>query len=264
MRRNSIKRRLLAGETVIGTMVQEVTNPSVAQILNAVGFDFFMLDMEHGLFNLETAAQILRVGRILDMCPLVRVRSPEYDLISAPLDHGAMGVMLPRVENRGEVEMLVQAVKYPPVGKRGCSSDAPHSEYRFGSLAEFVDTNNDDTLVIAQIERREAIDRIDELLSTPGVDVALVGSEDLSVSLGVPGETQSSPVIEAIDKVVAAAERHNVVSAIHLGSVESLQGWAAKGMRMLMYGSDLQFLMESSEQGLNRLRTSLAGRSIRD
>ncbi|MCY4108571.1 MAG: aldolase/citrate lyase family protein, partial [Chloroflexi bacterium] len=138
MRRNSVKRRLLAGETVIGTMVQEVANPSIAQILNAVGFDFFMLDMEHGSFSLETAAQILRVGRILDMCPLVRVRSPEYDLISGPLDHGAMGVMLPRVENRGEVETLVQAVKYPPVGKRGCSSDAPHSAYRFGSLAEFV------------------------------------------------------------------------------------------------------------------------------
>ncbi|MDP7619991.1 MAG: aldolase/citrate lyase family protein [Dehalococcoidia bacterium] len=258
MRRNSLKRRLLDGETVIGTMVQEVTNPSIAQVLHSVGFDFFMIDMEHGLFSLETAAQILRVGRILDMCPLVRVRSPEYHLIAAPLDHGAMGIMLPRVESRGEVETLVEAVKYPPIGKRGCSSDAPHSEYRFGQLAEFLETNNEDTLVIAQIERREAVDRIDEVLSTPGVDVALIGSEDLSVSLGVPGETQSAPVVEAIEKVIAAAERNDVVSAIHLGSVESLETWAAKGMRMLMYGSDLQFLMESSTEGLNRLRTSVA------
>ena len=258
MRRNSIKRRLLAGETVIGTMVQEVTNPSIAQILNAVGFDFFMIDMEHGLFSLESAAHILRVGRILDMCPLVRVRSPEYHLIAAPLDHGAMGIMLPRVESRSEVEALVEAVKYPPLGKRGCSSDAPHSEYQYGRLSEFLETNNDDTLVIAQIERKEAVDRIDEVLSTPGVDVALVGSEDLSVSLGVPGETQSAQVVEAIDSVIATADRNNVVAGIHLGSVESLETWASKGMRMLMYGSDLQFLMESSQQGLNWLRASVA------
>ncbi len=257
MRRNSVKRRLLAGETVIGTMVQEVPNPSIAQILHAVGFDFFMIDMEHGAFSLESAAQILRVGRILDMCPLVRVRSPEYHLIAAPLDHGAMGIMLPRVESRGDVEALVEAMKYPPAGKRGCSSDAPHSEYRFGPLPEFLETNNDDTLVIAQIERKEAIDRIDDVLATPGVDVALVGAEDLSVSLGVPGETRSAQVIEAIDEVVAAAERHNVVSAIHLGSVDYLETWAAKGMRMLMYGSDLQFLMEASEEGLTRLRASV-------
>ena len=254
MRRNSVKRRLVEGETVIGTMVQEFTNPSIAQILSVVGFDFFMIDMEHGAFGLETAAQMLRVGRLLDLCPLVRVRSPAYHLIAGPLDHGAMGIMLPRVEERREVEELVQAVKYPPVGKRGCSSDAPHSEYRFGKLAEFVENNNEDTLVIAQIERREAIDRIDELLSIPGVDAALIGSEDLSVSLGVPGETQSMLVVEAIQEVIDAAERHDVVSGIHLGNVESLETWAAKGMRLLMFGSDLQFLMEASEQGLTRLR----------
>ncbi len=258
MRRNTLKSRLLDGQTVIGTMVQEVTNPSIAQVMKQVGFDFFMIDMEHGLFGLEAAAQILRVGRILDMCPLVRVRSPEYHLIAAPLDHGAMGIMLPRVETRAHVENLVNAMKYPPVGRRGCSSDAPHSEYDFGPLSEFIDVNNQDTLVIAQIERKEAIDRLDDLLSVPGVDVALVGSEDLSVSLGVPGETQHRRVLEAIDEVVAAAARHGVVSAIHLGDPEALGSWAAKGMRMLMYGSDLQFLMESSSTGLSRLRASLA------
>ena len=254
MRRNTVKQRLANGETVIGTMVQEVSTPAIAQIFKQVGFDFFMVDMEHGSFSLETAAHILRVGRLLDMCPLVRVASPEYHLIARALDQGAMGIMLPRVETRHHVETLIEAMKYPPVGKRGCSSDAPHSEYDFGPLPEFLEAHNEDTLAIAQIERKVAIDRIDELLSVPGVDVALIGPEDLSVSLGVPGETSHPVVVEAAEEVIASAHRNNVVSAIHSGTVEPLEGWMAKGMRMLMYGSDLAFLMESSRAGLHRLR----------
>ena len=260
MRRNTIKQRLKNGETVIGTMVQEMRVPAIAQILKAVGYDFFMLDMEHGSYSLETAADIFRVGRLVDLCPLVRVASPDYDLIARPLDHGAMGVMMPRIETREQVERFIEAMKYPPLGKRGCSSDAPHSEYAFGPLAEFLEVNNQDTLAITQIERKVAVERIDELLSVPGVDVALIGPEDLSVSLGRPGETSHPIVIEAIETVIAAAARHNVVAGIHMGSVERLQGWMARGMRMIMYSSDLGFLMEAGEAGLRQLRIA-AGRA---
>ena len=95
------------------------------------------------------------------------------------------------------------------------------------------------------------------MLSVPGVDVALIGPEDLSVSLGVSGETSHRLVVAAIEQVIASAARNNVVAAIHMGSVESLQTWMAKGMRMLMYSSDLGFLMESSETGLTRLRAAI-------
>jgi 2-dehydro-3-deoxyglucarate aldolase/4-hydroxy-2-oxoheptanedioate aldolase len=254
MRRNTVKQRLLNGETVIGTMIQEMRVPAIAQIVKAAGYDFFMLDMEHGAYSLETAADILRVGRLLDLCPLVRVASPEYDLIARPLDHGAMGVMMPRIETRDQVERFIEAMKYPPQGKRGCSSDAPHAEYDFGPLPEFLATNNLDTLAIAQIERKVAIERLDDLLSVPGVDAALIGPEDLSVSLGVPGEISHPAVVEAIETVIAAAHRHNVVPGIHMGSVEKLQGWMAKGMRLIMYWSDLGFLLEAGAAGLAQLR----------
>lgn len=254
MRRNIIKKRLLDGQTIIGTMLQEMFTPAIGQILKQVGFDFFMLDMEHGPYTLKDAADILRVGRILDMCPLVRIVSPEYNLISQPLDHGAMGLMLPRIETRGEVEKLIESMKYPPVGKRGCSSDAPHAEYNFGPLPEFLEINNEDTLAIVQIERKVAIERIDDLLSVPGVDVAMIGPEDLSVSLGVPGETTHPKVEKAIEQVIAAANRHNVVSGIHMGSVTQLQDWMAKGMRMIMYSSDLGFLMEAASAGLSQIK----------
>jgi 2-keto-3-deoxy-L-rhamnonate aldolase RhmA len=254
MRRNTIKQRLQHGETVIGTMVQEMRVPAVAQIIKAVGYDFFMIDMEHGSYSLETAADLLRVGRLLDLCPLVRVPSAIYHLITGPLDHGAMGIMLPRVEHVSQLEILVESMKYPPLGKRGCSSDAPHSEYVFGPLAEFLDQNNHDTLVIAQIERLAAVEAIDELLSVPGVDVAMIGPEDLSVSLGVPGETNHPRVDQSIERVIAAADRHGVVAGIHMGSVEPLQHWMGCGMRMIMYSSDLGFLMAAAAAGFQQLR----------
>ncbi len=256
MKRNNLKQRIKSAETVIGTMVQEVRSPAIAQILKQAGFDFFRIDMEHGAFNLETAAEIIRVARLIDICPLVRVTGPRYELIARVLDQGAMGVMVPRIESRGDVEVLVESMKYPPVGKRGMSSDAPHSGYDFKPLPEFVEINNEDTIAIAQIERQAAIENIDDILSVPGVDVALVGPEDLSVSLGVPGETTHPRVVEAVETMIASAKRNGVVSAIHAGSVEHLQGWLRKGMGMVMYSSDLGFLMDASTAGLERLRAN--------
>ena len=217
-----------------------------------------MIDMEHGAFSLETAAHVVRVARILDLCPLVRVRSPEYHLIAGPLDHGAMGIMMPRVESRQEVEMLLSCMKYPPVGGiRGFSSDAPHSEYDFGPADEFIDVLNHDTLSIVQIERKAAVERLDDLLSVPGVDVALIGPEDLSVSMGVPGQTQHRLVTEVVDRVIEACQRHGVVPGTHSMEPAGLLDWHAKGMRFLMLSNDLGFLMESSAAGVREVRKGL-------
>jgi 2-keto-3-deoxy-L-rhamnonate aldolase RhmA len=255
MQRSNLRQRLKQGETLIGTMVQEVRTPAIAQILKQVGFDFFMLDMEHGAYNLETAAEIIRAARLAGIAPLVRVAGPQYELIGRILDQGAVGVMLPRVESAAHVELLVQSIKYPPLGKRGLSSDAPHSGYDFRPLAEFVRINNEDTVAIAQIERKAAIEDIDAILSVPGVDVALIGPEDLSVSLGLDEEDVPRRVSAATETMIAAANRHGVVAAIHMANVEALQAWLARGMGMVMYSSDLGFLMgDSSKGGLERLR----------
>jgi len=257
MRRNIVKQRLRRGETVIGTMVQEVRTPAIAQILKQVGFDFFMVDMEHGPYSLEAASDIIRMGRVVDMCPLVRVASPEYHLITGPLDMGAMGIMMPRIETRDEVEEFVACMKYPPLGKRGCSSDAPHSEYDFGPLSDFISINNEDTLVIAQIERKVAVDHIDDLLSVPGVDAALIGPEDLSISMGFPGQTKDPVVVEAIEKVIESAQKNGVTAGIHMGNIEALTQWMNKGMRLIMFSSDLGFIMDAGSEGLSQLRHAI-------
>ena len=257
MRRNALKGQLKSGGTAIGTMIQEMTNPSIAQILHSVGFDFFMIDGEHSPFNPETVHGIVRAGRLLDMSPLVRVRALEYSLIAGYLDSGAMGLMLPRVEEPEHAETLVSYMKYPPVGVRGLSSDASHSEYQFGSLKEFIEIQNDETFTIVQIERKAAIDNLENILSVDGVDGALVGPEDLSLSYGVPGETSHPDVEKAIQKVVDVSNACGVVPGIHIGSVEALTGWHAKGMRMLMLNSDLGFMLDAGEAGLANLKSNI-------
>ena len=262
MRRNLLKQRVLKGDIVVGTMVQEIRTPAIAQILKSVGFDFLILDMEHGSYNLETAADILRVARLVDICPLVRVNSPEYDLIAPVLDQGAMGIMMPRVEVRDQVVRFLKAMKYPPVGERGCSSDAAHSEYQFGPLAEWLELNNADTLAIVLVERKLAVEHIDEILSVPGVDVAWIGYEDLSVSIGLPGQYDHPLFLQAIEKIVGAAKRHNVVCGIMVNEPEAIHSWIARGLRMFMYSCDLGLIMQAGGNALSRIRALVQSTAV--
>lgn len=194
------------------------------------------------------------MGRLENLCPLVRVRNLDYSLVAGYLDSGAMGLMLPRVESPDDVDTLISYMKYPPVGIRGLSSDAPHSDYEFGDLEEFIRVQNEDTFAIAQIERKAAVERLEDILSVPGVDAALVGPEDLSLSLGVPGQTDHSDVVQAIQRVIDVANAHGVAPGIHMGDIEKLSEWRSRGMRLIMYNSDLGFLMEGAESGLAKLK----------
>jgi 2-keto-3-deoxy-L-rhamnonate aldolase RhmA len=257
MRENRVKRALQRGETVIGTMIGEVRNPEIAQILKLVGFDFFFIDMEHGMFNMETVADIIHAARLVDIAPFVRVPNLEYHLICRPLDAGAQGEMVPRVDTVDDVRKMVRYMKYPPMGERGCALGRGHTDYKAEKVADYIQWANQENLVIVQIESQMAIDQIEEMVSVPGVDVALIGPNDLSISLGIPGQQTDPKEIEAIDKMVAACTKHGVASGIHLPNVDQLKGWMAKGMRFITYSTDLNFLM-SGKAGLDALRAAAA------
>jgi 2-dehydro-3-deoxyglucarate aldolase/4-hydroxy-2-oxoheptanedioate aldolase len=222
--------------------------------MKQIGFDFFMIDMESGAYTLETAADIIRAGRLLDLCPLVRVVAPEYHLLAPVLDQGAMGLMAPRIGSRADVEALLSAMKYPPAGRRGCSALGPHTDFASLPIVELLEGANHETLAIAQIELKEAVEQIDELLAVPGLDVALIGPQDLSISLGVPGEVEHPRVTEAMEAVLTACERHGVVFGLHTGQLEMLRRWMPRGLRMVMYSSELGFMLAGGREGLRRLK----------
>ena len=259
MRTNAVKQKLDAGEVVIGTMIDEVRSPAIAQILAVAGFDFFFIDMEHGAYDLPTASDIMKAARLAGIVPLVRVPDFRHFPKGRIMDSGALGLMVPRVETREQVEEMVAEIKYPPLGRRGAFVSGANNDYRPQPLAAFIEEANRETLVIVQIELAEAVENIDALLSVPGVDVAFLGLGDLSVSLGVPGQTGHSRVTQAALQVVEACGRHNVVCGIHLGSEDALLEWMDRGVRMLTWSTDINMLRDTASGAVQRLRDGVAG-----
>jgi 2-keto-3-deoxy-L-rhamnonate aldolase RhmA len=238
-------------------MIGEVRSPAIALIFANAGFDFIFVDMEHGAFNLETAADIIRTARLTGMTALVRAPDAQYHLISRLMDAGAEGVMVPRVETREAVETVVSAVRYPPEGVRGLSTSKGHNDYSSAPSLEFIRQANRENLVILQIERREAVEDIDNLLSVPGVDAAIIGPIDLSVSLGVPTDFNHPAIVDAIERIIEAGKRNNIWVGMHTGGIDTLVKWHQKGMRLITWSTDIEMLNAASANGLADLKKKI-------
>ena len=255
--KNKTKRMIREGKTVIGTMITEYGNPEMARMMAAAGFDFIFVDTEHGNFTLETVSNIIRAGKAAGLTCLVRVTDAEYSLIARTLDAGAQGLMIPRVETRETVEKVVRAAKYPPWGERGYAPRSIVTDFETIQVKELVAEQNEDTMIILQIEKKDAIERIDELISVKGVDAALIGPNDLSISLGVPGEDDNQVVMDAIQRVVEACKKQGIASGTHVRDMKRLLYWKERGMSMLTYSTDANMLMSAASSSVRELRQSI-------
>ncbi|ABU56943.1 HpcH/HpaI aldolase family protein [Roseiflexus castenholzii] len=252
---NRVKQALKAGHPVYGTMLIESASSAYVLLLAHAGYDFVFIDMEHGVYDLGEVAGMIRVARLAGLTPLVRIPDLAYDLVARTLDAGAMGIMLPRVETVEQAQALVRYMKYPPEGVRGAAAGRGHTDYRGAAPRDLVRHMNEHTLVILQIERLEAVRRIDDLFAVPGVDVGLIGPFDLAISLGAASVTDSA-VEAAIAQVLAAARRAGVACGIHSSDPQQVAGWKQRGMTMLMSGSDTQFFSAGAHQALHAMRQS--------
>ena len=254
MRTNKMRSLLSQGKPVFGTMLQELRSPAVPMLMANLGFDFLFLDMEHGPYSMETAVDLIKVMRLAGLTALVRVPADEYHLIARVLDAGAEGIMVPRVETREQVERIVRFAKYPPVGDRGCSVFKGHNDFRKSDMLEFTRQANQENLTIIQVERRRAIEDIEDLISVPGVDAAIIGPNDLALSYGVAEDLSNPVLVEALQRVVDACRKHGRWSGMHVGNVAALKAWMAKGMRIITYWTDLDMLATAPVKGLAELR----------
>ena len=258
-KRNKIKQSLKDGRTVVGTMVVEMRTAEIARMLGASGFDFIFVDMEHSSYSLETLTDIVLAAKFVGLVCLARIGDPQYHLIARTLDAGAQGLMIPRVETEETVTSILKFAKYPPWGERGFGVRSIVSNYEDMSVSDRMVEQNEDTMVILQIERKKAIEDIEELVSVKGVDAAIIGPQDLSISLGHPGDHHHPKFIEAVKKVVDACERCGVTSGIHTANMEDLLFWAARGMRMLTFSSDGALLQSAASRAVSEIRTAIGG-----
>jgi 2-keto-3-deoxy-L-rhamnonate aldolase RhmA len=253
LRPNPVKQALRRGTAVYGTMLSEADSPAFVRVLASAGYDFVFIDMEHGVYSLSAVAAMIGVARLAGVAPLVRVPDLSYQAVAQALDAGAMGLMLPRVETRAQAEAFVSYMKYPPVGVRGASGGRGHTDYEGAGAQELVQHMNEHTLAILQIERRAAIERIDDLLSVPGVDAAVIGPFDLTISLG-EASPDAPAVAAAIQQVVEAARRHGVASGIHTPDADEARRWRDRGMTLVAANSDLGFFKAGAQRTLAAMR----------
>jgi 2-keto-3-deoxy-L-rhamnonate aldolase RhmA len=249
-----LKAKLKRGETVWGTFVYEFGSAAVPRIMQAAGWDYILIDTEHAGFGIETVSSLLTVSSTIGLPALVRVPETQRSFLSRPLDAGALGLMIPRVESRAQAEAIVRYTKYPPAGDRGAILGNAHTDYRMVEGKTFMRQANAETLLIMQIETQAGLDQMDEILSVPGLDVALIGPFDLSTSLGIPGEVNHPRMVAAIDRFVKSCARHKVVPGNFVTTVADGQVWLRRGMRFLIYSVDFCILMERSRQVLAELR----------
>jgi 2-dehydro-3-deoxyglucarate aldolase/4-hydroxy-2-oxoheptanedioate aldolase len=251
---NRLRAKLAANELAVGTMIAELRQAAVAQCLANAGFDWAIIDNEHGVFNPESISELARACRQLGVTPIVRVPALTYEQIAQALDGGAQGVMLPRVTHPDQVRFAVQCVKYPPVGGRGSAMGRGHTDYKAGDVVEMMAESNRETMVVVQVETREAVERLDELLAVPGVDVGLIGPNDLSIALGVAGRMRDPVLERAIEAMMAACAKHRVYPAIHTNDAQLTADWAGRGMKMVSISSDVGLLQKAAREAVERVR----------
>ena len=245
---NRAKKALREGQSVVGTMVVEIRQPSVMQLLANAGFDFVIIDNEHGPFSIETLADLCREAKQVGVTPIVRVPDWSYPHLAQPLDAGAQGLMIPRITDARQVREVVQMVRYPPSGRRGSAQARGYTAFKTGPVSEVMAAVNDETLLVIQVETREATQNLDEIASVDGVDVLLVGPNDLSIALGVPGKLEDASFVATIQQVIKSCNAHRVFPALHINDVGLAVRWAQQGMRMVSISSEIGFIVKAGSE----------------
>jgi 4-hydroxy-2-oxoheptanedioate aldolase len=246
--RNPMKEKLARGETVASMIVRVVRSVEIVRIAKAAGFDSLYVDLEHNSFSLDATGQICMAALDAGITPLVRVPSNTPDYVSRVLDGGALGVIAPHVANAAEARAVVAAAKFPPFGSRSFGGVAPHLQYQSLPPVESNAAMNAATQVVAMLESKSGLENIEEIVAVEGVDMILIGTNDLCSELGVTGQYDHPSIEAAYRRTIAAAQQHGKhVGVGGLGGRPDLaEKFVRLGARYVSAGNDLGFLLQSA------------------
>jgi 4-hydroxy-2-oxoheptanedioate aldolase len=224
-------------------IVRLTRSAEIAQLAATAGFDSLYVDLEHASFTLETTGAICMAALAAGITPLVRV--PGVGEVSRVLDAGALGIIAPHVRSAAEARDYVTAAKFPPLGERSAAGALPHLHYRSFPAAAADAAMNAATMVVVQFESEEALKNADEIVAVDGVDMVLIGSNDMLASFGLTGQYEHPRLREAYAKTIEVCRRHN--KHVGVGGLSSRPDLAAQfvkmGARYVSTGTDLSFLL---------------------
>lgn len=240
-----LKEALRQGKTVIGPFMK-LPEPALVEIFGRAGFDYVIIDTEHGPMSIESAENLVRAAELVGITPVIRIRENDASLVSRALDIGAEGVQVPQIGRAADAEAVVKAAKFAPEGERGVCRFVRAAQYTHVDRFEYFRRANADTTVIIHIEGREGVENIDGILAVPGLDVAFIGPYDLSQSLGVPGQVDHPEVARAMADVVEKARRRGVAVGTFVDNEAAARKWMEAGIQYISYSVDVGLIYEAA------------------
>lgn len=246
----TLRSRLESGERTIGTF-QLVDSPVAAEVVGLAGYDFTILDQEHGPFSAETTMQLCMAAQGRGASPIVRVRENAAPEIQRALDVGAAGVEIPQISTGADARAAVDAARYDPLGERGLSPYVRAADYAGGP--EYTQRQNEEVTVVVHIEGTEGVENLEDVMAVEGIDVLFVGPYDLSQSLGIPGQVQDDAVVDMMEDVCARADSAGKVVGTFADSPEMARRWLDVGVQYLAYHVDATILHDAYVDVLDAL-----------
>lgn len=254
--RNRLKEKLARGEVASSMTVRLVRTIEIAHIARTAGFDSIYVDIEHNSFSLDAAGQICMAAMEMGVTPLVRVPTRRPEHVSRVLDGGAQGVIAPHIRSAVEAEEVVAAAKFPPFGERSASGGLPQLQYRSFPAAEVNKALNDATIVVVQFETVDALERADEIMAVEGVDMVVIGTNDLTADMGIPGQYDHPLVENAYATAINACRKHGKHCGV--GGLSSrpdlVADFVKMGARYVSTGTDLNFLLGAATQKAKQVK----------
>lgn len=252
---NRTKARLKAGGLTLGMGLRQARTVDIATIAGTCGFDWLFIDTEHNSMSIDTACQIAMAAIATGVTPIVRVPGHQHYHCARALDNGALGVVVPHVDTAEEAQAVANACKYPPVGHRSIAGNMPGLGFEGVPVGEATRRMNDETLVVVMLESPRAIENADKIAAVNGIDSLLIGTNDLCAEMGIHGDFGNARVSQAYEKVIAACARHGKYPG--MGGVydpKLMERYIRMGMRFVLSGNDLAFLMAGARERAAMLR----------
>ena len=247
-------RTLDRNKTLFGIFV-ELPTPAAVEIAGATGWDFVVIDCEHGAIAAASLPEYIRAAEAVSIPAIIRVPSNTAEWIQAALDAGAAGVQIPQISSFEAARQAVEMARFHPIGKRGFNPFVRAAGYSTEPSPQFIERSNREVALILQLESAEAVKAVDEIVKLPGIDAIFLGPYDLSQSFGKPGEVNHQDVLDAGERVLRSAAGAGLAPAVFVNTEEASAAWTQRGARWITYSTD-SFLLAAS---MRKLRNSLGG-----
>ena len=253
--RNPARERLEAGELALGVGIRQSRTVDIASIMKACGYDWLFLDLEHNSMDLDAAVQISVAALGAGIAPIVRVPAGQFWLATRVLDGGALGIVMPHVDTPEEAREIADRLRYPPQGHRSIAGGLPHFSYVPIAAGAACAAINAATLVVVMLETPQAIANASAIAAVPEIDSLLIGTSDLSMELGIPGQFGDDRIVDAYRNVIEACNAHGKFAGIGGVYEDSLmRRYIRMGVRLVLGGGDLGFMTAAATERAKLLR----------